>query len=140
MTKLCRTKRATLRRYFGTTSMLTGVAIAGLLLASCGTSASSEANRACMLVHRSIKLYDASHITHGSRARSDLARAELLLSQAVAPANIAASTDSYWQSLAGTLAETGQLPESRLINSLRAQCAPSANNQGEYIKPFKPQG
>jgi hypothetical protein len=120
--------------------MLTGMAIAGLLLASCGTSASSEANQACILVHRSIKLYDASHITHGPRARSDLARAELLLAQAVAPANLAASTDSYWQSLAGTLAETEQLPESRLINSLRAQCAPSASNQGEYIKPFKSQG
>lgn len=122
------------------TAAATSLVLAGILLTSCGASATAEATQACVLVHRSIQIYDHSRSAHGAQARSDLARAEMLLARAVAPANLAASTDSYWQALAGTLAEARQLPESHLIGSLRAQCAPGATNQGEYVKPFKSQG
>ena len=120
--------------------LLGSIALTGALLSSCGASATAEADQACTLVHQSIRLYDASQTADASKARTDLARAELLLAQAVSPANLAASTDSYWQPLAGTLAETEQLPESRLVIALRAQCAPSATNQGEYVVPYKSQG
>jgi hypothetical protein len=120
--------------------LLGSLVTAGSLLSSCGASATSDATQACVLVHRSIRLYDASRATTGAKSRKDLAHAELLLSEALSPANLAASTSTNWQALAGTLAEAQQLPESRLVPSLKAQCSASATNQGEYIVPFKSSG
>jgi hypothetical protein len=120
--------------------LLISLVATGGLLSSCGASATSDATQACVLVHRSIRLYDASKATTGAKARADLARAELLLSEAVSPANLAAATSTNWQALAGTLAESQQLPESRLVPSLQAQCSSAATSQGEYVVPFKSSG
>ncbi|WP_298207996.1 hypothetical protein [Ferrimicrobium sp.] len=122
------------------TVLLGSLVLASVLLSSCGASATAEADQACTLVHKSIQIYDSAQTADSAKARAELARAELLLAEAVSPANLAASTDSYWQPLAGTLAESNQLPESRLVIALRAQCAPSATNQGEYVVPYKSQG
>ncbi len=113
---------------------------ASILLSACGASASSDATRACVLVHRSIRLYEAAKSVTKTQAHADLARAERLLAEAVSPANLAASTNTYWQALAGTLAEAQQLPESRLVVSLKAQCSAASANEGEYVVPYKSKG
>lgn len=115
------------------------VCVLGVVLAACGPSATAYATRACTLVHRSLALYRAASDARPATGIIERREAERLLEDAIQPANLAASTSTVWQALAGTLAEVGLVSEGRLAPTLAAQCTPSALEGGEYVVPFKSQ-
>jgi hypothetical protein len=116
------------------------ISVLGAVLAACGPSATAYASKACGLVRRSLALYHAAADASPSTGLIERREAERLLEQAVQPANLAASTSTAWQALAGTLAEVGLVPEDRLAPTLSAQCTRTALEGGEYVVPFKSQG
>lgn len=96
----------------------------GVLLAACSNSGTALAQKACVHVHSSIRLYtEAEHATDTSVARKKAYEAIGQLEQAEQTAAQANSANPAFNPLMTTLQEIGRTSEANLIPALRAQCA-----------------
>lgn len=120
-----------------TRAVPTSVAIlsCSLALNACGPSASSYAHKACQLVNKSIAIYTNAEHYDAPKQAAAYDHALSLLRNALPDAALAAGTDNQWQALQATLSESDQVPESRLIASLKQQCSSNSSQLGEYVPP-----
>ena len=95
-----------------------------VLLAACSNSGTALAQRACVHVDASIRLYtEAQHSSDTTTARKKANEAIDQLEAALPIAAQANSADPAYNPLMTTLQEIGRTSESNLIPALRAQCA-----------------
>jgi hypothetical protein len=95
----------------------------GAALSACGDSGTALAKQACNHVDRSLVLLTES--THQANATSSSLlqqKAYLQLRQALPIAAQAAYHDGQWQALMTTVAESNRVPETTLVDALKAQC------------------
>ena len=96
-----------------------------ITLASCGSSASANGEKACVLVNRSLAILAQSHTPSATDAPVQQ-RALGLLRQALPYAAIAAGSNGNFQPLEATLSESNRVDIQDLKTALTAECA-SAN-------------
>ncbi len=95
----------------------------GATLSACGNNGTVLAKQACSHVNRSLSLLsEASHQTDVTAAGQLQQRAYIQLRQALPIAAQAAYRDGQWQSLMTTVSESNRVPETTLVQALRAQC------------------
>jgi hypothetical protein len=95
----------------------------GVPLAACGNDGAVLAKQACTHVNRSLTLLaEASHQSDGTVAARLQEQAYVQLRQALPIAAQAAYRDGQWQSLMTTVSESNRVPETTLVQALRAQC------------------
>jgi hypothetical protein len=95
----------------------------GAALSACGNNGTVLAKQACGHVNRSLSLLtEASHQTDATLATQLQQQAYIQLRQALPIAAQAAYRDGQWQSLMTTVSESNRVPETTLVQALRAQC------------------
>ncbi len=120
MARGCRTARS-VRRLTAAVALSGGAA---LLLSACSNSGTALAQKACVHVDASIRLYtEAQHETDVATARRKANEAVTQLEDALQFAAQATSSNPAFNPLMTTLQEIGRTTESNLIPALRAQCA-----------------
>ncbi len=81
------------------------------------------AKQACTHINRSIRLLEESgHQPDHVQAAHDSAQAYDQLRAALPIAAQAAFSDGQWQALMTTISESNRVPESMLVDALKAQC------------------
>ena len=95
----------------------------GTFLSACGDSGTTLAKQACSHVDRSLVLLaESAHQTNASSSSLLQQKAYLQLRQALPIAAQAAYHDGQWQALMTTVAESNRVPETTLVDALKAQC------------------
>lgn len=95
----------------------------GATVSACGNDGSALAKQACSHVNRSLSLLtQASRQTDTTEATQLQQQAYIQLRQALPIAAQAAYRDGQWQSLMTTVSESNRVPETTLVQALRAQC------------------
>jgi hypothetical protein len=116
----------------------TAVVALGSVLGGCGTSGTGLAQQACSHVDASLALFARSqHQTNPATVASIQQRAYLQLRAALPIAAQAAFHDGQWQSLMTTVGESSRVPESTLVDALRAQCRQV--NSSTFGQPAPPE-
>ena len=96
----------------------------GAALSACGNSGNTLAKQACTHINRSIQLLEESdHQSDHAQATQDAAQAYGQLRAALPIAAQAAFQDGQWQALMTTISESNRVPESTLVDALKAQCS-----------------
>jgi len=104
----------------------------GVALSACSSAGPSLAQRACVHVDASIRLFkQAEHTRDVSSARQKAAEAAGQLSDALPLAARATSANPAYNPLMTTLQEIGRTSEANLIPALRAQCSAADNSTAQ---------
>lgn len=106
-------------------SLMSSILLVVILLSSCGTSANSNGDQACVLVRQAESMLKSTP----PKTQSALN----VLRQALPLASIAAGTNGGWQPLEATLSETNRVAATTLLPALQTEC--SLSNQGNPNAP-----
>jgi hypothetical protein len=125
---------ARFRRLVAGTVVVIGL---GATLSACSNNGAVLAKQACGHVNRSLNLLtEASHQSNATVANHLQQQAYIQLRQALPIAAQAAYRDGQWQSLMTTVSESNRVPETTLVQSLRAQCQQAdSSNFGQSPPP-----
>ena len=114
-----------------------------IILVSCGSSASANGEKACVLVNKSLAILAQLKAQSSSNAPGQQ-RALGLLRQALPYAAIAAGSDGNFQPLEATLSESNRVNIQDLRTALTSECASAnignANAPGVFEQASIPPG
>ena len=111
----------------GRTTAASAIVAAGLLLASCTSSAVSSARNACHHVTAGLALYEKSLHETGEQARQDYQRAVSTILKGQGQAGLAATQDGSWNALQIGIEEVSRLPLKNEAPALANVCQQAAN-------------
>ena len=110
--------------------------VLGASLAACGNQGIGLARQACNDVNRSISLLNQADRAHTSSSAAQLNHKAYIELLAALPISAEATyVDNQWQALMTTLSQSSQLPESKLVPALQAECRIADNSVFNQAPP-----